>query len=316
MQNKLATIGLVGFLAVDVALVALALRPSHPVEADAGASTPAVVSTTPASAQTTSDSASPTTSTTSGAAALQPAPVMRLVGALDATTAWRGTTGSCDKGGATLQVTTDGGKTWDKAKSPARAVVRVQPLATDRAFAIGAGSNCDLKQYASSDAGSSWQAGTAVSGGWARQLDKATDVLTPKDERAQPCGGSTDVIDLSRTSAEQAQVLCADGAVKVTNDGGSTWSDAGAVEGGLALGNRIVSGRLSTYVARVGGDCPGIELVQAARSTKPGTVACIGTSVPAQAGEIGLSIVPEGGWLVAGDQVWTGGADLSKWTQP
>jgi hypothetical protein len=323
MQNKVATIGLVGFLAVDVALVALALRPSHPAGADAVATVPvtsATSVTTPGATPSTKtpDATATSGSTTTAAAPTgpKPAPVAQLIGGLDATTAWRATTGSCDQGGSALTVTADGGKTWDKTKAPARSVIRVQPLSADRVFAIGAGSNCTLRQYASNDLGATWQAGTAVSGGWARQLDKATDVLTPQDDRAQPCGASTDVIDLSRTSADQAQALCADGAVMVTDDGGQTWADDGTVKGGLALGNRLESNRLTTYVARVGGDCPGIDLVRVVKGKSLDSVACVGTKVPSQAGEVGLSLVSAAGWIVAGDTVYTGNADLTKWKQP
>ena len=251
-----------------------------------------------------------------GRAGPKPAPVALLIGALDATTAWRASTGSCEKGGSALSVTADGGETWDKTEAPARSVIRVQPLDEDRVFAVAAGADCELKQYASNDRGDSWQAPSAVSGGWARQLDEPTEVLTPQNDRAQPCGASTDVIDLSRTSADQAQALCADGAVTVTSNGGESWADAGTVKGGLALGNRLESGRLTTYVARVGGDCPGIELVRVAKGKSLDRVSCIGTSVPTKAGQIGLSIVAEAGWLVAGDTVWTAPADLTTWKQP
>ena len=301
MQNKVATIGLVAFLAVDVALVALALRPTHPDGSGAAATTPVTSVTTPvATTSTKTPSATATSATTPADAAPSgpaPAPVTVLVGALDATTAWRATTGSCDKGGSALSVTSDGGKTWDKTKAPARSLIRVQPLSADRVFAIGAGSSCELKQYASNDLGASWAAGTAVSGGWARQLDKPTDVLTPQDERAQPCSASTDVIDLSRTSADQAQVLCADGAVMVTDDGGKTWAADGTVKGGLALGNRLESNRLTTYVARVGGDCPGIDLARVAKGKSPDSFSCAGRKVPTQA---------------VNDKIWIAGADLKS----
>jgi hypothetical protein len=313
MQNKVATIGLVAFLAVDVALVALAMRSGHPTRETAASAPVTSVATSAASATSTPGATATSGATSEAPTGPAPAPVTELVSALDATTAWRATSGSCEQGGSALSVTTDGGKTWEKTKSPARAVTRVQPLAAERVFAIGAGAGCDLRQYASNNLGSSWLAGTAVSGGWARQLDKATDVLTPRDERAQPCGASTDVIDLSRTSADQAQVLCADGAVMLTDDGGQTWSDDGAVKGGLALGNRLESNRLTTYVARVTSACPGIDIVRVAKGKSAERVACIGTKVPSGAGQIGLSLVSEAGWLVAGDSVYTGDADLTKW---
>ena len=138
-------------------------------------------------------------------------------------------------------------------------------------------------------------------------------MLTPQDDRAQPCGPSTDVIDLSRTSASQAQALCADGDVKVTNDGGDTWADSGAVAGGLALGNRIEADRLTTYVARVGGGCAGIHVVRVAKGKASENVACVGSSVPSKAGQVALSVVAGAGWMVVGDQVWTAPADLTTW---
>lgn len=318
MRNKVATIGLVAFLAVDVGLVALALRPGSPATVAPSTGTPTAVVTTTGGSSTKTPSAG--TSTTTGTAAPapgpKPAPVAQLIGALDATTAWRASTGTCEKGGSALSVTADGGETWDKTEAPARSVIRVQPLDEDRVFAVAAGADCELKQYASNDRGDSWQAPSAVSGGWARQLDEPTEVLTPQNDRAQPCGPSTDVIDLSRTSADQAQALCADGAVTVTGNGGDSWADAGTVKGGLALGNRLEAGRLTTYVARVSGDCPGIELVRVAKGKSLDRVSCIGTSVPTKAGQIGLSIVGEAGWLVAADAVWTATADLTTWKQP
>ena len=318
MRNKVATIGLVAFLAVDVALVALALRPGRPGGAEPATGTPtSVVTTTGAASSTKTPAATGTsTGTATGARGPQPAPVALLIGALDATTAWRASTGTCQQGGATVSVTADGGETWDKTEAPARSVIRVQPLDEDRVFAVAAGADCELKQYASNDRGDSWQAPSAVSGGWARQLDEPTEVLTPQDDRAQPCGPSTAVVDLSRTSASQAQALCVSGSVRVTNDGGETWTDAGAVEGGLALGNRLEKGQLTTYVARVAGDCPGIDLVRVAKGKASESVACIGTTLPSKAGQIGLSIVAEAGWLVAGDKVWTAPAALKAWKQP
>ncbi|WP_404392285.1 hypothetical protein [Humibacillus xanthopallidus] len=323
MRNKVATIGLVAFLAVDVGLVALALRPGRPATVAPSTGTPTAVVTTTGASTTKTPATTPTgtaTDTATGTAAPgqgpKPAPVALLIGALDATTAWRASTGSCEKGGSALSVTADGGETWDETKSPARSVIRVQPLDEDRVFAVAAGADCELKQYASNDRGDSWQAPSAVSGGWARQLDEPTEVLTPQNDRAQPCGASTDVIDLSRTSADQAQALCADGAVTVTGNGGESWADAGTAKGGLALGNRLESGRLTTYVARVSGDCPGIELVRVAKGKSLDRVSCIGTSVPTKAGQIGLSIVGEAGWLVAADSVWTATADLTTWKQP
>ena len=319
MQNKVATIGLVAFLAIDVALVALALRPGRPGRPSRRPARPprssrrrrASVDQDPRddghldrhghcgarTAAGTRDAAHRGARRDDRLARRRPAAVRRAA--------------------RPCSVTADGGKTWDKTKAPARSVTRVQPLDEDRVFAVGAGADCELKQYASNDRGDSWQAPSAVSGGWARQLDKPTEVLTPQDDRAQPCGPSTDVVDLSRTSASQAQALCVDGSVKVTSDGGETWTDAGTVKGGLALGNRLEAGQLTTYVARVARRLPGHrpragrqgqEPPRASPASaracrrRPARSACRSSPRPA-------------GWSRA-TQVWTAPAALTSWKQP
>ncbi|CAN7469435.1 hypothetical protein LJR027_002982 [Terrabacter sp. LjRoot27] len=308
MNNRVATAGLVAFLAVDVALVALALRSGHNVS-----EAPAPVSTTRTAALTTSPPATGTTDPTKGTtpAAAKAVPVTRLVSALDAATAWRATTGACDAGGATVEVTADGGQTWTKVRSPARALVRVQPLDEARAFVIGAGADCTPKQYASRDAGQTWQAPTAVVGGWARRLDAPTQVLAPRETAATPCGDAV-VVDLSRTSATQAQALCADGSVVVTEDGGTTWTDSGDAPGAVALSNLLVDGSLKTYAVRIVAACKGVQLVEVAKGRNADVVACVPVANP-ERGSVGLSVTDRAGWIVSGNQTWLSQGDLNSW---
>jgi len=309
MNNRVATAGLVAFLAVDVALVALALRSGQ----NTSQAVPPV-STTRTAPLTTSPPASATKSPTPGTTATPAAkavPVSRLVSALDAATAWRATSGACDTGGATVDITTDGGQTWTRLRSPARALLRVQALDETRAFVIGAGSDCVVKQYASRDAGATWQAPTAVSGGWARRLDHPTQVLTPQEPAATPCGEAV-VVDLSRTSAAQAQALCADGSVVVTDDGGTTWSDSGDAPGAVALSNLLVGNTLTTYAVRMVGACKGVQLVKVAKGGNADVIACVPVT-DAERGTVGLSVTERAAWIVAGNQTWTSQRDLTSW---
>ena len=309
MNNRMATAGLVAFLAVDVALVALALRSGQ----NTSQSLPPV-STTRTAPLTTSPPASATKSPTQGttqAPAAKAVPVTRLVSALDAATAWRATTGTCDTGGATVEVTADGGQTWTKRRSPARALARVQALDETRAFVIGAGGDCVVKQYASRDAGATWQAPTVVVGGWARRLDQPTQVLTPKEPAATPCGKAV-VLDLSRTSAEQAESLCADGSVVVTEDGGTTWSDSGDAPGAVALSNLLVNDSLTTYAVRMVGACKGVQLVKVVKGSNAEVIACVPVASP-ERGTVGLSVTERAAWIVAGNQTWTSQRDLTSW---
>ena len=170
MRNKLAAIGLVAFLALDVALVVLALRPGRLASSEPPVAEPTVAVTTTARPSSTSRPRATATSASTGtpAQALPPSPVAVTLGSLDGTTAWRAATGSCAEGGSAIFVTGDGGESWDTTKSPSRALTRIQPLDQDRVFVVGAGADCALKQFASNDRGESWQAPTSVAGGWAR----------------------------------------------------------------------------------------------------------------------------------------------------
>ncbi|WP_020144763.1 hypothetical protein [Terracoccus sp. 273MFTsu3.1] len=308
MNNRVATAGLVAFLAVDVALVAFALRSGH----NASQALPPVSATRTAALSTSP----PTTAVTGPTEGVSPAsvkavPVTRLVSALDAVTAWRATTGACDAGGATVEVTADGGQTWTRLRSPARAVARVQPLDETRAFVIGAGPACTLAQYASRDAGRTWLTPTAVSGGWARRLDEPTRVLAPKEAAATPCGDAV-VVDLSRTSAAQAQALCADGSVVVTDDGGTTWTGSGDAPGAVALSNLLVDTTLKTYAVRIVGACKGVQLVEVVKGRTAAVVACVPVATP-ERGSVGLSVTDRAGWIVSGNQTWLSQGDLTSW---
>jgi hypothetical protein len=315
MKSRVATAGLVAFLAVDVGLVALALRAGRPSSEDVPVTsttrTADLTTSTPATSTPRATSTTRPTGGSTGASGGKAVPVSRLVSALDAATAWRATTGTCDRGGATLELTTDGGQSWTKVRSPTRAVARVQPLDETRAFTVGSGADCTLKQYASRDSGQTWQAPTAVVGGWARRLDEPTQVLTPKESAATPCGDGV-VLDLSRTSASQAQALCADGSVVLTGDGGSTWTDSGDAPGAVALSNLIADNSLKTYAVRMVSACKGVQLVEVAKGRTADVIACV--AVPnAQRGDVGLSVTERAGWIVAGNQTWLAQGDLTSW---
>ncbi|WP_323100591.1 hypothetical protein [Intrasporangium sp. YIM S08009] len=330
MRRGLATAALVALLVIDAVLVAVALRPGGLHGPPAGtavatqvpgstASTPTTTGpptrtsgptgapTTPTATPRPTTSA-PTNPTTATATAT---PVALLVAGVDASTAYRGATGTCRSGGATLEVTTDGGATWTTLRPPVRALPRVQPLDSARVFVIGSSGACEPRQYASRDRGSTWQAPAAVTGSWARRLDDPASILAPRATDPKPCGGAT-VVDLSRTSATRAQALCAGGEVVGSSDGGLTWRAEGAAAGGVALSNLDDSG-VVTYVARVVGACGGVQVVRV-ETDRSTVVACVGSAAPRD-GRVALSVTPQAGWLVVGDQTWSAAGDLRSWRE-
>lgn len=318
MNKRAATIGLGAFLLADIVLVALALRPP-PVDTTVSAGPTGV--TRPASTAgpgmgTGGAAPTPTEGTTTATAkppaASGPVPVQRMVAALDSDNAWRATMGTCEDGGSLVQVTTDGGKTWSDGTSPAEAIARIAPQLNGVGLVYAAGPDCTLQEWVTRDNGDTWTGPDAPNGAWTRQLAQTSQVSTPSDPAATPCG-SVAVLDLSRTTADQAEVLCANGKVLVTNDGGASWSDSGSAPGAVALSNRLEGQVLTTYAAQIGSTCAGVQVVKVIQGRDAAPVACVETETEPEPGQVGISAAPAAGWLVVGDETWTSGADLTTW---
>jgi hypothetical protein len=193
-------------------------------------------------------------------------------------------------------------------------IARIQPLEPGRGFVIGGVDGCDQVEFTTDDGGESWTGPRALAGAWARKLDAADEVTTPQQADSRPCGDQS-VLDLSRTSADQAEALCLDGSVRATEDGGVSWRDSGEAEGALALSNRFEGGVLTTYVARAGVEgCAGVQIVRVARGQEPTDMACVEAAKIAP-GRVALSASSEAGWLVIGGNTWTSDADLTSWEQ-
>jgi len=296
--GRLALVGLLALLVVDLLLVALAFRPDA-----AGAVAQA---SPPVSSPTTS------TSTTTASASAGATPVAEVIAAVDGKRAWRGTLGSCRDGGASLEVTTDGGRTWTKQDAPVPALGRVQPVDAERGFVIGAkGAACSVGEYATDDDAASWRGPRSVDGGWSRLPGKDQEVITPERPDARPCG-STTVLDLARVSATRAVVLCADGRLVRSTDGGATWTTLATVEGALAVGARVDGSAPAVFIARATDDCAGVEVAKVS-GTAASKVACVKTSLGGAAGKVSISVVDEGGWLAVADATWRSDASLETW---
>jgi hypothetical protein len=296
--GRLALVGLLALVVVDLLLVVLAFRPDA---AGAAAPAPAAVSSPTTSAATTS------------AAPAGVAPVSEVIAAVDGRRAWRGTLGTCRDGGASLTVTADGGRTWTTRAVPVQALGRVQPVDADRGFVIGAkGGGCSVGEYATDDDAATWRGPRAVEGGWSRLPGSdRTTVITPKRPDARPCGSAT-VVDLARVSATRAVVVCADGRLVRSTDGGGTWTTLARVEGALAVGARDDDGTPAVYVARATDDCAGVEVAEVS-GTAASKVACVKTSLDGADGKVSISVVDEGGWLAVADSTWRSDTSLETW---
>src|SRR5512132_2356330 len=129
-----ATLGLVALVIIDAALVFAALRitgrssaAETPVTDVTAAATTSEAAPTPSETTTTpTSSASSTTTPDAGPTNVPGVPTTVVLSVLNGDVAWRATAGSCGPGGAAVQVSTDGGKTWRNRTTPYPVITRIQ----------------------------------------------------------------------------------------------------------------------------------------------------------------------------------------------
>jgi photosystem II stability/assembly factor-like uncharacterized protein len=208
-----------------------------------------------------------------------------------------------------LATTVDGGKTWVDGKVNLQRIVRVRPTDNRAAFIVGADAACTGRIKDTSDGGLTWSSGTYIAQTWFRDPKNPLVVRAPGPALSQPCGKGA-VLDLAVLTAGSAQVLCADGLVRSTTVNGSAWTDVGKVDGAVALavGTATPAG---TYVAQLGAPaCSGVQIVRVGQSAP---ISCIQASVPKDPGQIAMSLIKGGGWLVVGNATMRSTDNLVTW---
>lgn len=168
--------------------------------------------------------------------------------------AWSATPGACASGvKSTVATTTDGGATWTSGTSPVRRVVALEPAA-GRVTVAGYDDDCLFLRTTTTDAGNAWAPVSSVGGAWTHDGPK---VRTPAGKSVTPCAPAG-VIAVEGSSSGAATVLCDDGAVRRTSDGGVRFAGASTVKGAIAL----AAGSDSTlYLVVPGGaTCAGVRV--------------------------------------------------------
>jgi hypothetical protein len=312
-----ATVGLVALVLIDIALVFAALRitsrssdaaPTTAVTETSEAPPPATSSTSTSGPTTGSPTA--TSSTPVPAAAV---PLTLVVAAVDGSVAWRANVGACAGGGATVQMSTDGGKTWRSRPSPYPVLTRIIPTDASKASVVGADTACSMGVRTTTDGGATWPGTGSIADTLARDPNDNTKVRAPGGRTVAPCG-TVPVVDLARNSPTGAQSLCADGRLLSSTDDGATWSEAGAVPSGLALDSRVVGSAVTAFVARTLASCEGVQL-SAVVGGKLADLGCAAVG-PIESGKVALSApTPQSGWLIVGTTSWRSSDGLKTWSK-
>lgn len=263
-KRWLAIVGIVLFLAVDILLVVLALRSTSP--RDNGSASPAAPVPI-ASSPTASASSTPPPSATPAIAVTAPT---RVLTALNATVAWRATTGACPAATASPELTTDAGATWTATDltttTGVLALQRIVVTDTDTATFLGSTEDCAPDAARTFVAGADFAAAPdQLDGTWYLATVGGATMHAPGRDVAAPCASAVSVAPLDDS---RAGVLCADGSAHITLDVAATWTRVDAPAGTVTLtgtsdglitasvGSNECSGVLLTNIGLTGDSSP------------------------------------------------------------
>jgi len=252
----LATVGLVVLALLAGGLSYLALTTTKTTSSPLP--TP---SATPGTSASSSPHASLTALTANAAAALALA---------SPTQAWRASAGNCTTPTSSMvNFTSDGGAMWTAVSNPGLQVLGFAAASADGVTAIGLDASCRMRSTVTTDGGQTWSAATATRGVWALDPAKPTSTPNADSPSAQPsgpCQGGT-VVAVDAVVAAQATdallpatayVVCSDGAVLRTTDGGATYVKQSTVPAAAAIATNSDG---STYLAVTGvAGCVGVSV--------------------------------------------------------
>ena len=263
------TAGLALFLALDLVLVALALRRA-PTPAPAGTSPPA-------GSPSSSQDGSKHPSSAAFVAVDRDGTILRTA------------RGRCrQRTSPAVDISNDRGKSFEPTTVPGLSEVVAIDRASRGGFEIiGLGKRCRIGRF--TDDGSTWHRRSGDAGTWhLTRTGPNREVVSPQGRSAIPCVPR----DLSAIDQSYARVLCRDGRIAGTDDGGGSWVFLGHLAGAVAMDfNGISDGVAVTTGKR----CPAaVELTKDAGATWR-QVACLAGSGPCAVSSMGDLIVAQVG---------------------
>ncbi|WP_210480592.1 hypothetical protein [Naasia sp. SYSU D00948] len=227
----------------------------------------------------------------------------RVLSATDGTTAWRSGGGACPGDAAVLEVTRDGGRTWEShdvgTATGSSGVLRLEASSEDLTYLVAgsAGDGCAPQYVATYTSGQEFEVFTdRTVSTWF--VDPADPLVLHTSAGAKPAPCSA--VAVAPRNAADAAVLCADSTVWRTSDAGSTWDGGIAVEGAVSIDD---SGPGYVLGATGRADCAGVQVLalDPAAGAGPAVSGCLPSDAPV--GEVAIAAVGDWVWLWAGDAV-------------
>jgi photosystem II stability/assembly factor-like uncharacterized protein len=305
-----SAIGLIALAAVVAALVGLAIRtPAAPDETVDASSRVQPTFTSSATSSTEPSAASPSPSISESAAASSE-PVLLSV-TTKARAAVRALAGDCDSGGAVLELSDDGGKTWREVDVPARSLLRVKAVSATEAWVVGTDPSCKPRFIRTTDGGRTWVTKISTAGAWHLLPAPSRRLHAPAGTVESPCPAAAPATDLAVTDSTTAAILCSDGQVHTTGDAGATWAPAASTTGGTALAS--VGSQVGFAAAPGDTGCDG---TQVERTTDAATTWQERGCAEGAAGAVTLAFsTTTAGLLATKDEVWQTDDAGRTWTR-
>lgn len=323
----LKVIGLLVLLAINVALVVVLTRPVEPPAAQplpiyspVAPAPPEEIKVPqpseplaerPSSENDETEAPVEPEPTPTGPQAQESGPAARLLTAVSADVALRAHTGSCQQPGS-AEISRDGGTSWSTVESELTSFVRLRAQNLDTFFMIGANEDCETTQVGSYSAGDAWiNRDSQLADSW--YIDPADRHTLHGLEAAvaAPCPVVTDLVGIGTADAV---ILCGDGQLGWTTDGGAAWQLSGALPGAAAITSEAQGGvLLAGYGANA--ECLGVSIHRVDREGDSQQVSCLplegyGQLHPA---DIAISRVDETVLLWAGDAVYRSTDSGASW---
>jgi hypothetical protein len=142
---------------------------------------------------------------------------------------------------ARVQVSRDAGASWQALPAPASAVLTLDAFGNQvvsiAAVAPGSGGvSCPVGRYVLAGNRQTWKGPSAAAVAWYLEPDDATKVHTPSGDVLNPCRNrSVPVRGLVGFGPDDAALLCTDGEVFRTRDGGNQWARMAVVPRAAAI---------------------------------------------------------------------------------